>query len=89
MHGETVKFTVFNHRTFNFRCVSSHAIHLAEELKSNPLFADLWNRVKDNEALANRILARTTCSQVSCKCDRCKLVTLPTNPSKLYDSCLK
>jgi len=46
-----------------FKCVSSHAIHLAEELKSNPLFADLWNRVKDNEALANRILARTTCSQ--------------------------
>lgn len=46
-----------------FKCVSSHAIHLAKELKSNPLFADLWNRVKDNEALANRILARTTCSQ--------------------------
>lgn len=46
-----------------FRCVSSHGIHLAEELKSNPLFADLWNKVKENEALANRILERTTCSQ--------------------------
>jgi hypothetical protein len=45
--------------------VSSHNIHLAEELKSNPLFADLWNKVKYNEALANRILERTTCSQVN------------------------
>jgi hypothetical protein len=45
--------------------VSSHSIHLAEELTSNPLFADLWNKVKDNEALANRILERTTCSQVN------------------------
>jgi hypothetical protein len=71
--------TVSNQGISDFRCVSSHAIHLAEELKSNPLFADLWSKVKDNEAVANRILARTTCSQVTCWCDHFQLMTHATN----------
>jgi hypothetical protein len=55
--------------------VSSHSIHLAEELKSNPLFGELWNKVKGNETLANRILERTTCSQVNGWCDHFSLTT--------------
>ncbi|KAJ9577226.1 hypothetical protein L9F63_006200, partial [Diploptera punctata] len=43
--------------------VASHAIHLGEELKTNPLFSHIWDKVKVNEALATRISERTTCSQ--------------------------
>ncbi|XP_069691665.1 2',5'-phosphodiesterase 12 isoform X2 [Periplaneta americana] len=50
-------------RKSRFRCVDSHNIHLAEELRTNPLFTELWDKIKENEALASRITDRTTCSQ--------------------------
>ncbi|GLH16403.1 Protein angel [Gryllus bimaculatus] len=43
-----------------FRLVSSHTICLAEELPENPVFIDLWEKLKDNTNLITRFKDRTT-----------------------------
>nr|CAD7576669.1 unnamed protein product [Timema californicum] len=42
---------------------NTKSVVLAEELKTNSLFSDIWKKIEKNVALAERILARTTCLQ--------------------------
>nr|CAD7199264.1 unnamed protein product [Timema douglasi] len=46
-----------------FRLLDTKSVVLAEELKTNSLFSDIWKKIEKNVALAERILARTTCLQ--------------------------
>nr|CAD7442221.1 unnamed protein product [Timema bartmani] len=46
-----------------FRLLDTKSVVLAEELKTNSLFSDIWKRIEKNCALAERFLARTTCLQ--------------------------
>nr|CAD7454926.1 unnamed protein product [Timema tahoe] len=43
--------------------LDTKSVVLAEELKTNSLFSDIWKRIEKNCALAERFLARTTCLQ--------------------------
>nr|CAD7399154.1 unnamed protein product [Timema cristinae] len=46
-----------------FRLLDTKSVVLAEELKTNSLFSDIWKKIEKNGALAERFLARTTCLQ--------------------------
>lgn len=48
-----------------FKLINSYTICLADELSTNPIFAELWELLKDNNKLIDRFKDRATCVSVT------------------------
>ncbi|KAH1001712.1 hypothetical protein HUJ04_005691 [Dendroctonus ponderosae] len=53
------------YNTARFILLDSQKLLFSEEIPRNPVFADIWDRIKENPKLSERILARTTALQVN------------------------
>ncbi|XP_049832497.1 2',5'-phosphodiesterase 12 [Schistocerca gregaria] len=64
--GKTVSegLACFFHSS-KYKLLDTHNLILSEELPENPLFSDLWQKIRTNEPLITRLQARTTSLQVT------------------------
>lgn len=53
------------YNTARFILLDSQKLLFSEEIPRNPVFADIWDRIKENPKLSARMLARTTALQVN------------------------
>lgn len=55
--------TFYNHDRFEL--VKSYGMNIGENIPSNPVFKSLWEQIKNNKKLVERIVARSTAVQVN------------------------
>lgn len=48
-----------------FKLLDSTRVVLAEHINTDPIYKDIWEKIKENEKLAERILQRTTAVQTT------------------------
>ncbi|KAL7734165.1 hypothetical protein ACLKA6_011845 [Drosophila palustris] len=52
------------YRSSRFELLNTYVLHLGDNISSLPIFATLWNKIKDNKQLATRICDRSTTLQL-------------------------
>lgn len=52
------------YRSSRFKLLNTYVLHLGDNISSLPIFAPLWNKIKDNKQLATRICDRSTTLQL-------------------------
>ena len=64
MKGTVISLYSVSYIFFSF--VEQTELSVTESLTTNPIHADLWQKVQSNEELKNFIAERSTCLQVKC-----------------------
>ncbi|CAG9768941.1 unnamed protein product [Ceutorhynchus assimilis] len=64
-NGAVAEGLAFFYNTSRFILLGHEEIFFADQIKTNPLFEDIWGKIKRNEKLASRISDRTTTMQVN------------------------
>ncbi|XP_066157829.1 2',5'-phosphodiesterase 12 [Euwallacea fornicatus] len=62
---EVTEGQAFFYNEVRFILLDTQKVIFSQEIASNPVLAEIWERVKKNEKLAERILARSTILQVN------------------------
>ncbi|XP_050308958.1 2',5'-phosphodiesterase 12 isoform X2 [Anthonomus grandis grandis] len=63
--GVVAEGLAFFYNTKRFILLDSSSLVFADHLQTEPVFRDIWERIKSNEKLSQRILGRTTTLQVN------------------------